>query len=108
MVLERRKSYKKTTLFFFSLTAYIMCQDISGVVYDQNGSPLAGANVIIAGTNSGAATDVNGVFSFTLYVIPFLSTISLNLTVLSQLVINIVSIIKTINFFIIDFGVSKK
>ena len=64
MVLERRKSYKKTTLFFFSLTAYIMCQDISGVVYDQNGSPLAGANVIIVGTNSGAATDVNGVFSF--------------------------------------------
>ena len=64
MVLERRKSYKKTTLFFFSLTAYIMCQDISGVVYDQNGSPLAGANVIIAGTNSGAATDVDGVFSF--------------------------------------------
>jgi len=41
-----------------------MCQDISGVVYDQNGSPLAGANVIIAGTNSGAATDVDGVFSF--------------------------------------------
>ena len=64
MVLERRKSYKKTTLFFFSLTAYIMCQDISGVVYDQNGSPLAGANVIIAGTNSGVSTDVNGIFSF--------------------------------------------
>lgn len=64
MILERTKSYKKATLFFFSLTAYIMCQDISGVVYDQNGSPLAGANVIIVGTNSGAATDVNGVFSF--------------------------------------------
>ncbi len=49
----------------FSLIPYnLFSQDISGVVYDHDGSPLAGANVIVDGTNSGAATDVNGVFSF--------------------------------------------
>lgn len=33
---------------------------VSGVVTDENGAPLAGANVIIEGTSQGAATDVDG------------------------------------------------
>ena len=33
---------------------------VAGRVADQEGNPLAGANVIIIGTNLGAATDANG------------------------------------------------
>lgn len=36
---------------------------ISGQVIDQNGEPLYGANVLIEGTNFGAATDAEGYYS---------------------------------------------
>ncbi|MFQ6113609.1 MAG: TonB-dependent receptor plug domain-containing protein, partial [bacterium] len=39
---------------------------INGVVYDDVGNPLPGANVFIQDTRYGAATDVEGAFSFTL------------------------------------------
>ncbi|HJM70662.1 MAG TPA: carboxypeptidase-like regulatory domain-containing protein, partial [Candidatus Marinimicrobia bacterium] len=65
---KNKNQFSQITLLLF-FTGNIFGQNISGTVYDQDGSPLAGANVIVAGTSSGAATDVNGVFSF-----PFTST----------------------------------
>ena len=38
---------------------------INGNVTDQNGQPLTGANVIADGTSSGAQTDFDGNYSFT-------------------------------------------
>jgi hypothetical protein len=35
---------------------------VSGVVFDQEGLPLIGANVIIEGTNRGTVTDIDGTF----------------------------------------------
>lgn len=35
---------------------------VTGRVHDENGKPLAGANVIIKGTNIGSVTDANGEF----------------------------------------------
>lgn len=42
-----------------------MAKEIKGVVVDKKtNAPLAGANVFIRGTTLGAATDINGRFSF--------------------------------------------
>ena len=38
-------------------------QRITGTVTDENGDPLPGAHVYIAGTKSGTATDIDGNFS---------------------------------------------
>lgn len=61
---KNKKQFSQITLFLLFFSGIIFGQNISGKVYDQDGSPLAGANVNIVGTNSGAATDVNGVFLF--------------------------------------------
>lgn len=37
---------------------------ISGVVNDEMGEPIIGANVSIKGTSIGSITDVNGNFNF--------------------------------------------
>jgi TonB-linked SusC/RagA family outer membrane protein len=49
------------------LPAWAMAQDatISGKVTDTAGNPLPGANVVVELTNLGAATDVDGKYSFT-------------------------------------------
>ncbi|RMD97121.1 MAG: SusC/RagA family TonB-linked outer membrane protein [Calditrichaeota bacterium] len=39
---------------------------IRGRVFDETGNPLAGANVFIKGTTHGSATDVDGVYRFTI------------------------------------------
>ena len=39
-----------------------MTGKIQGSVSDQNGLPLPGANIMLAGTNRGAAADVNGFY----------------------------------------------
>lgn len=55
---------RKITILFFLLIfpVYLMAQgNIKGKVTDlQTGEPLIGANVLVEGTTSGAATDVNG------------------------------------------------
>lgn len=57
-----RKYYK---IYLLSLIfGSIFGQSISGIVFDSNGIPLAGANIIVSKTNIGTATDVDGSFSF--------------------------------------------
>ncbi|EMR03613.1 TonB-dependent receptor [Cesiribacter andamanensis] len=51
-------------LFLFSSLAALAQPSLSGRVTDQQGQPLPGANVFLAGTFSGATTSGNGAFSF--------------------------------------------
>ena len=39
---------------------------VQGTVTDQNGSPLAGANVIVSGTSVGAASDAEGLYQISI------------------------------------------
>ena len=47
------------------LAASAQNRAISGKVIDANGDAVIGAAVMIAGTNTGATTDLDGVFSLT-------------------------------------------
>ena len=53
------------SLLFFSLTTFLAAQmTVSGTVTDAaTGSALPGANVVVDGTNNGAAADANGAFT---------------------------------------------
>lgn len=44
---------------------------LSGIVFDNTGEPLIGANVFIAGTTNGAITNIDGEFSINLPKSPF-------------------------------------
>lgn len=46
------------------ISSLVLGQEISGVVKNQNGTPLAGANINVEGSNKGAAAGVDGTFSF--------------------------------------------
>ena len=46
--------------FSLSLSALMAQGSLSGVVKDDKGTPLAGANVYLAGTELGSATDASG------------------------------------------------
>ena len=48
----------------YSLTLkYVIADKISGIVTDHQGNPLAGATILVKGTNKGVQSDVNGNFS---------------------------------------------
>ena len=47
-------------LLFNSFYIFAQTYSISGVVKDEDGKPLIGANVVITGTGRGAATNENG------------------------------------------------
>ena len=53
------------SLLVFSLTAFLSAQmTVSGTVTDAaTGAALSGANVVVDGTNNGAAADANGAFT---------------------------------------------
>lgn len=59
------KKYLITPLFiiFYSVTSLAQSGKISGRVTDENNEPLIAANVLIKGTNQGAATDIDGYYS---------------------------------------------
>ena len=62
------KTMKRTiliTLLLFSIfiSALLAQGSISGSVTDADGKPLAGANVIVEGTNLGAAATLSGSYS---------------------------------------------
>ena len=55
-----------TVVMLFGMTSFLIAQSgtVSGRVTDADtGDPLVGANVIVVGTNLGAATDINGEYS---------------------------------------------
>uniref|UniRef100_UPI00404B6900 SusC/RagA family TonB-linked outer membrane protein n=1 Tax=Flavobacterium sp. TaxID=239 RepID=UPI00404B6900 len=56
--------YKKLLLLLVFLPAFVMAQNVSGVVTDEaNGQPLPGVNVIVKGTTNGVSTDFDGKFN---------------------------------------------
>ena len=63
MVIIQKSSFNKVILLLIFITTQIFSQEISGTVNDSQGNPLIGANVIIEGTNNGAAADLNGFFT---------------------------------------------
>ena len=52
-------------LLFCSLSMMAQERTIRGVVKDNYGDPIIGANVMVKGTNIGSATDMNGNYSLT-------------------------------------------
>lgn len=50
----------------FSITSWAQKTQVSGVVLDEQGMPLPGANVLENGTNNGVGTDFDGKFKITL------------------------------------------
>ena len=50
-------------IWFYSSSGFAQTGKLSGKVTDENGEPLIGANVLIDGTNQGAATDFEGYYS---------------------------------------------
>ena len=58
------KKILSTVFLLFALISYGQ-NSISGVVTDENGVPLPGANVIIEDTNTGVSTDFDGNFEIT-------------------------------------------
>jgi iron complex outermembrane receptor protein len=55
---------KKSIWIFLILNlTFMMAQNVSGTVTDEDGNGLAGANVTIDGTSLGAAADATGVYS---------------------------------------------
>ena len=63
-LLTKDNDQMKRILFilFLALTTCLQAQ-ISGVVLDEKGEPLVGANVYWAGTSTGVATDFEGQFT---------------------------------------------
>jgi len=51
-----------TMLMLISALAFSQTRTITGVVNDENGTPVVGASVVIKGTRTGVATDNNGTF----------------------------------------------
>ena len=49
---------------FLCIGNLLMAVDVNGIVTDQDGRPLPGANIIVEGANIGSASDSEGRFSF--------------------------------------------
>ena len=58
------KKILSTVFLLFTMFSFAQ-NSITGVVSDENGVPLPGANVIIEATNTGVSTDFDGNFEFT-------------------------------------------
>jgi iron complex outermembrane recepter protein len=52
-------------ILLLTLSVSLFSQEITGIVTNQNGDPLIGANVVIKETFKGTATNANGEFKFT-------------------------------------------
>ena len=67
--LRNRWTFEKAlmaTLFFLAvpvLTMFAQSNTVSGIVKDENGSPLFGVSVLVKGTTSGTSTNGEGRFS---------------------------------------------
>lgn len=59
------KKFILTLTCLFSISIMFSQTEITGTVKDNSGVPVAGANVLIAGSTSGATSDFDGNFNFT-------------------------------------------
>ena len=57
--------YKSIWIYLTLSVSLLIGQSVSGTVTDQNGNSLAGANVVVEGTNRGAAADASGSYTIT-------------------------------------------
>lgn len=69
--MEKQSKIKRITQFFvlvlfvlFSSQALAQQSTIKGLVKDETGVPIIGANVSVKGTTNGVVTDTNGRFIF--------------------------------------------
>ncbi len=63
--------------FCLSGNSALAQQNVTGkVIDDESGVPLIGANVVIQGTSTGTATDLNGIFTFSVQSFPVTLEIS--------------------------------
>ena len=63
------KTLLKFTLFLFSVLTYAQTT-ISGIITDDSGQPVPGANIVVLGTNSGTISDFDGGFNLTVTKTP--------------------------------------
>ncbi|MGV8826881.1 MAG: SusC/RagA family TonB-linked outer membrane protein [Breznakibacter sp.] len=59
----KKKLFGFLIMFLVTCMAYAQTAQVTGVVYDNTGATLPGANVIIKGTTNGTITDMDGKFS---------------------------------------------
>ena len=52
-----------SSLFVFLAPIVLFGQSVVGIVTDDDGSPLAGANVVVEGTDKGGVTDNTGKYT---------------------------------------------
>ena len=90
-------------------------KQLQGTVYDQNGEPVIGANVIEKGTHNGTVTDIDGKFSLTIG-----KNSSLEITFIGYLAQSVTPKDNTINIYlkedlqtldevvVVGYGVQKK
>ncbi len=50
-------------VFMGLCTHFLQAQDVSGVILDDEGLPIIGANVVVPGTSIGTVTDLDGAFN---------------------------------------------
>ena len=50
---------------FLSVGAYAQQLSVKGIVKDQTGEPVIGANVLVKGTTNGVITNIDGEFALT-------------------------------------------
>jgi len=67
---------------------------ISGTIIDQNGQPIPGATILVEGTNTGTATDIEGNFTIeanegNVLLISFIGYESQSITIGNQTILNI-------------------
>ncbi|MDG1013719.1 MAG: carboxypeptidase-like regulatory domain-containing protein, partial [Flavobacteriaceae bacterium] len=56
------KTFLRAFALLFCVASFAQTT-VKGTVSDDNGMPLAGANIIVTGTSSGAMTDFDGNFT---------------------------------------------
>jgi TonB-linked SusC/RagA family outer membrane protein len=112
-------SYKVLDNNFIVITPKSLLQQrlVTGIVYDENGNPLPGANIQIAGTTTGAITDMNGKYTIEIsdenavLIFSFIGFISKTEPVASRSVINITlipDITRLDEVVVVGYGTVKK
>jgi len=96
--MKQHKNYLKIAIFsfcfLFSLTGFAQTKTVTGVVSDENGLPVPGANVIVKGTLNGGTTSFDGDYSIEVnesdvLVFSFVGYVTQEIAVAGQSAINV-------------------